>query len=365
MKTTINYLVILLILFLTGSCQTNVSEKQLKEAPRDDKNASELLIEYFEQSGDFINSSAVPTMIGADAVKQLVGNRSALIVDLRRQDDFEQGHIPGARHVPFADVIDFFHKTITPAQYEYIVMVCYSGQSASYATAILRLLGVHNVYAMKFGMSSWHKDFSQFVWASKIGNDLAGQLETQPNEKANTNDLPEITSKQRTGYDILLERAQQLLDQGYKPVLVKAKEVFNNPDNYYVMNYWPEKLYNKGHLPSAIRYQPKQSLNRANDLLTLPTDKPVVTYCFTGQHAAFVTAYLRLLGYDAYSIAYGANSFMNGTLRANQWHPFVPGKSEFNYDYVSGGETVLSVGQSSSGNSKEEKEKAVAVSSGC
>ena len=40
---------------------------------------------------------------------------------------------------------------------------------------------------------------------------------------------------------------------------------------------------------------------------TLPTDKPIVVYCWTGQTSAQVTPYLRILGYDAYSMLYGMN----------------------------------------------------------
>ncbi len=59
-----------------------------------------------------------------------------------------------------------------------------------------------------------------------------------------------------------------------------------------------------------MQYTPKESLKLSADLKSLPTDKPIVVYCYTGQTSAYVAAYLRLLGYDARSLMFGANSMM-------------------------------------------------------
>jgi len=46
------------------------------------------------------------------------------------------------------------------------------------------------------------------------------------------------------------------------------------------------------------------------DLKTLATDKKVAVYCYTGQTSAYMTAYLRILGYDAKSILFGTNGMI-------------------------------------------------------
>ena len=46
-----------------------------------------------------------------------------------------------------------------------------------------------------------------------------------------------------------------------------------------------------------------------NDLQTFPPDRKIVIYTFNGQLSAFVVAYLKVLGYDAYSLKYGASLF--------------------------------------------------------
>ncbi len=49
-------------------------------------------------------------------------------------------------------------------------------------------------------------------------------------------------------------------------------------------------------------------------LNTLPTNKKIAVYCYTGQTSAHVAAYLRVLGYDAKSILFGVNGMAHDTM---------------------------------------------------
>ena len=179
MHKKINSLQILAVLFIFSaglmqqSCQPTPS-KAVDEKPRAEVNPAELALEYIENSTDLIKNKKVPTMISAKSVKGLIGGNS-LIVDLRHEKDFASGHIPGAQNIPLSGLIDYFDTQVSPSRFDYIVMVCYSGQSASYASSLLRLLGFHNVYAMKFGMSGWHENFSKFKWTKKISSEYEGK----------------------------------------------------------------------------------------------------------------------------------------------------------------------------------------------
>ncbi|PLX20212.1 MAG: hypothetical protein C0599_09525 [Salinivirgaceae bacterium] len=184
-------------------------------------------------------------------------------------------------------------------------MVCYSGQTASYATSILRLLGHSNVYCLKFGMCSWHQDFAG-SWPSNISNTYATQLTTDVTEKNATGSLPKFTTSSTDGEGILDERVDLVLTE-WGDATTTASAVFANPDDYYIVNYWSEAHYNLGHIPGAIQYTPKASMSLEADLQTLPTDKTIVVYCYTGQTSAHLTAYLRILGYDAKSLLFGIN----------------------------------------------------------
>ncbi|MFN8206037.1 MAG: rhodanese-like domain-containing protein [Bacteroidales bacterium] len=63
-------------------------------------------------------------------------------------------------------------------------------------------------------------------------------------------------------------------------------------------------------MPGAVQYTPKESMKLTASLKTLPADKPIAVYCYTGMTSAYLVAYLRLLGYDAKSILYGANGMI-------------------------------------------------------
>lgn len=286
-------------------------------------NEAQVLVDYFEANGNFINSKNVPAMVKSKEVHANLENPKYLVIDLRKEKDFKKGHIANADNIKMKDLILYFENDINPADYDKIAMVCYTGQTASFSTSVLRLLGYNNVYAMKWGMSSWAKPFSE-KWMTKLTNDFVDQVVTEVGTKAVSGDLPILTTGQTEAKAILKMRAKEVLNTAFKSTLVKAPELFENGNAYYINNYWPMSKYETGHIPGAIQYQPKKSLDTKVDLLTLPTDKKVVTYCFTGQHSAFVTAYLRLLGYDAYSLAFGANSFMNDVMVENGkgWHGF-------------------------------------------
>lgn len=275
---------------------------------------TEVLHNFLDITGDFINNKRVPTMITAQALHAELSNPKYFVIDMRSQGLYEAGHIEGAVNVSQPEMYNFFTKKFNAGNYEKVVITCKSGQSASYVTSLLQLLGYKNVYALKRGMSAWNKAFSEKSWTKNAGSNFAGQLSTEPSPKGNKGEFPTIETGKRAGIDILEARVKEAFAKTPKDWGVKASAVFENPDKYYIINYWPAKKYMAGHIPGAIQYTPKQSLSFKTELATLPTDKPVLVYCYTGQHAAFVVAYLRTLGYDAYSLLYGANGFMNSKM---------------------------------------------------
>ncbi len=263
-----------------------------------------------EQSGNFINQKRIPTLVSAEKVKANL--KKYLVIDVRRHNDYVAGHIDGAVNVAPADLISYMKKNVAAGTYDKIVTVCYAGHRAAFSAMMLQMLGYSNVYSMKWGMSSWDINTAKNKWLKRISDKYASKLEIKDNPKLPKTKLPEIKTGETLGYDILEARADTVLKR--LKFEIGVDKVMENPDDYYIINYWPEYNYQKGHLPGAVQYTPKQSLIPEADLLTLPTDKKIVVYCYTGQHASFVAAYLQVLGYDAYALTYGANSFMHSKL---------------------------------------------------
>lgn len=289
-------------------------------------NEFETLVSYLEANTNFINGD-LPIMM-ADEVKKNLKNPKYHIIDIRNDSWFEYGHIKGAANVKSADLLSYFNGTISPSDYDKIVLVCYSGQSAAYYSSLLRIAGYDNVYSMKWGMSSWREDFAENSWLKNIKNDFSGKLETTENVKPEKGAHPTLNTGKTEATEILKARLETLFATPYRDFIVKSSEVFENPSNYFIVNYLDQENYKNGHIPQSVHYQPGKSFSTATELLTLPTDKKVVVYDSTGQKAAYIIAYLNVLGYQTNNLSYGENGFMNDVLKEKGWDAFT--KKEIN-----------------------------------
>ena len=54
-------------------------------------------------------------------------------------------------------------------------------------------------------------------------------------------------------------------------------------------------------------------------MLYLPEDIKIAVYSDIGHESSFIAAFLRILGYDAKSVKYGANSFMTSKMNSNSF----------------------------------------------
>jgi rhodanese-related sulfurtransferase len=300
-------------------------------------NESQVLAEYLEANGDYINSAGCPSIVAASAVYQDINANppTQYIVDLRSATDFAAGHIQGAHNVALADLLTHL-RGLNLASYNRVVIVCYTGQTSAYGTSLMRLMGYSTVTSMKFGMCSWDSTFATTRWLANIGNSRASQFTTSPTVKAAAGNLPTLSTGKTTGPEILAVRVDTLLRRGYTEATVSHTTVFNGLANYYISNYWSAAEYaDPGHIPGAIQYTPRSDFKLTTYLKTLPTDKPVVVYCYTGQTSSFMAAYLRLLGYDAKSLLYGGNGMIYDMMLARNMTTFK--RSDImGYPYVTG-----------------------------
>jgi rhodanese-related sulfurtransferase len=75
------------------------------------------------------------------------------VLDIRRPADYCAGHIDGAVNIPFEEVAKPGNLAQLPADMP-ILVVCYTGHTASQINSILNLLG-YNAWTLRFGMTSW------------------------------------------------------------------------------------------------------------------------------------------------------------------------------------------------------------------
>lgn len=280
-----------------------------------------LLLDWFEKTGNYINSPEIPSIMDAQNVWAM-REENIQIIDLRTPEEFNEGHIELAVNVQAGNILDYFTNSIDPKAFKSIFLVCNDLNTSGYVCGVLRLLGYDNVSAIRFGMSGWDRSISEKFWLANISSHLVGKLETAANPKNKAGTYPGIPSSGKNGFEVALERAAEVLKHDPKDFNITLKELLENPDAYYTICYWPEDKYiSNGHLKGAIQYEPKNSLSRETQLSTLPLDKQIVVYCYSGQHSTYVAAYLRMLGYNARSLAYGANGFIHEVMARTEPRP--------------------------------------------
>ena len=307
MKKVTLYVVLFLGVITLLSSFKNI-EKPINNPPSE----FEILVQYLESNGNFINTIA-PALITADEVKENLKNEKYLVLDIRNADWFDYGHIKKSKNVKGPELLNYFENEIDPSSYDKITIICYSGQSASYYTSLLRLYGFDNVYGMKWGMCSWNEEFKS-AWTKNAKDEFTDQLEKTANPKPEKGATPTLSTGKTDAKEILQTRIKELFAKPYKEYIVKSPIAFENPAEYFIVNYNSEDSYNLGHLKGAVQYQPKQCLASSTSLYTLPADKKILVNCDTGLSAAYAVAYLNIIGYDVYNLAYGSNSYMNSTL---------------------------------------------------
>jgi rhodanese-related sulfurtransferase len=91
----------------------------------------------------------------ADAVRLI--NKGALVIDIRKPEDFEQGHIVNARNIALdrlAKDEDAIHKQ----KNKILLAVCGDGSTSGRAAGVLRKAGYENAFSLKGGVAGWRAD---------------------------------------------------------------------------------------------------------------------------------------------------------------------------------------------------------------
>ncbi len=318
------------------------------------------LAEIYYQHGNFVNTKQFPPIVSATDV--LENSDNWLIVDIRKPDAYEAGHINGAYNIPKDKVIDFLKTKQKAAAYPKVIFVCYTGQMASYVTGITRYAGFDNTYVMLFGMAGWNSQFSaplkngfgdRYQDMIVKGSDNPGTIMPENHEeghlgehKIDMSKLPKLPKKLPTV--LIAERANALLKQDRKEFLLKADEYFpeikKDLNKFYSIYYMNKPKYYAAHIKGSVQFTPRKDLSLDAKLTEIPTDKSVLIYCKTGHTGGNATAYLNMLGYKAHNLMFGVNSFMHSFWKQKEWmsdvdalindFPVVEGKKRTNNKIV-------------------------------
>ena len=235
------------------------------------------------------------------------------VISIRGADVYALGHVPGAVNMGFTDLLADDAMSADGKT----VILCYTGQSASQATAVMGVLG-YDAANLLHGMGSWTTDAALAPKAfdpAVAQNDYA--TETEATTAAGGNDLPVIENTDSADTDAILMAAAAAYAQ---PKFIGANDVFmmindDDADNDpFIISVRAPADYATAHVPGAVNL-PVAALFTEDGLSQIPADKQVIVYCYTGHTAGHATAMLNLLGYDAYSMKYGFCSWSPASIK--------------------------------------------------
>ena len=93
--------------------------------------------------------------ISLDALHERMQSQTPpLLVDVREKDEWRQGHIPGALHVP-RGFLEMQAQSRLPDRTAPIVVYCAGGTRSAFAAKALQDLGYENVLSANPGFNDW------------------------------------------------------------------------------------------------------------------------------------------------------------------------------------------------------------------
>lgn len=95
----------------------------------------------------------ISTLNPVEALR-LINDRDAWVVDIRDGGEYKEGHIPQARHIPFAALGERLDE-LTKAGDRPIILYCRTGTTSQSACALLKKKGVTNVHSLGGGLPAW------------------------------------------------------------------------------------------------------------------------------------------------------------------------------------------------------------------
>lgn len=179
-----------------------------------------------------------------------------LVIDVRSADEYRAGHLRHAINIPVED-IDKHIPELKARGEEMIVTYCNTGKKSAVAAEKLAAAG------LKVANAAGVKDY-QYKNIVTYANELGDQI------------VPQM-----------------------------------NPDEYTIIDARDQKDYDAGHVKGAIHMDSKNI-----DESKVPKDKPVITYCYSGNRSGVIADKLSKDGYKVTNAIDGTKEYKGYVLDA-------------------------------------------------
>ena len=272
-----------------------------------------------------------------------VGSNDPYIISVQDLQQYQVGHIPGAIHVPWTEVLSEEELGILPNDGSEIIVVGSDGYRATQLTVILNMLGF-NSFSLEFGMSAWTMNTTVAPLCDSetgcgeisdypvVNGTSPGQVENGSTDEhsADLYELMEVFAGGGSGeggsgeessefsqygreWMVIWSSALQLISELESQEISGKAVYYNLIDGYssndpILVSVQNETDYENGHIPGAVRVGTTDLL-RSEVLSQLPIDREIVFISSTGEEEIVAASVLALLGYQTASLEYGMSSW--------------------------------------------------------
>ena len=113
-----------------------------------------LLLSLLLLTGCGGNTSDGYQQITQEEAKEMMDTQEVIILDVREQDEYDGGHIPGAVLLPVGTIDETTAAGVIPDKDATVLVYCRSGNRSKTASSALADLGYTNIYEFG-GINTW------------------------------------------------------------------------------------------------------------------------------------------------------------------------------------------------------------------
>lgn len=114
----------------------------------------DVLLHYLRKDGlsEVEETIEIPEVSLADFQARVENGETLNILDVREQEEYDEAHIPGVKHIPLGEVESRMNEV---KQDQEIYIICYSGRRSGVAGDMMAKKGFKNLYNVVPGMRDW------------------------------------------------------------------------------------------------------------------------------------------------------------------------------------------------------------------
>ncbi len=95
--------------------------------------------------------------VDASRARERIDSGEPLVLDVREQDEWDEGHVPGAIHIPRGNLESRIERA-EPDRARPIVVYCAAGNRSAFAAKTLEELGYDDVVSLSGGFTDWKRN---------------------------------------------------------------------------------------------------------------------------------------------------------------------------------------------------------------